>query len=132
MNRRITTWSPTFFENLADSLLESTFNPKTYNYPPYNLVKTEKGQVLELAVSGFTVNDLKVSFENSVLVIEGAQKEDTREYAYKGLATRSFKNSFNLNSSYELDSVELSNGILSVSFIKKLEQKAKEIKIKEV
>jgi molecular chaperone IbpA len=90
-------------------------------YPPHNVVKTDTGYVLELAVAGWEKDDLDVSVQDHKLTISGCTKnEDNREYNHKGIAQRNFERTFVLGNTVRVVSSELSNGILSVALEKEL------------
>ena len=57
------------------------------NYPPYNIVRIDEDtQVLELALAGFTRDEIEVSTERNVLTITARSEQNDREYIHKGLA----------------------------------------------
>ena len=64
--------------------LDNAFEAGDVNYPPYNLVKeTDTRYRLELAIAGFSKDDVEVTTESNKLTVEGKQKDaDTAEYVY--------------------------------------------------
>jgi len=113
--------------NRADTLHDST------NYPPYNIVKHDAENFsVELAVAGFDKEDISITKEKEVLLIEGSvDKGDELEYVHKGLASRSFKRSFTLADDLVVKGASMDKGILSVNLerIVPEEDKPQEIKI---
>lgn len=113
--------------NRADTLHDST------NYPPYNIVKHDAENFsVELAVAGFDKEDISITKEKEVLLIEGSvDKGDELEYVHKGLASRSFKRSFTLADDLVVKGASMDKGILSVDLerIVPEEDKPQEIKI---
>lgn len=113
--------------NRADTLHDST------NYPPYNIVKHDAENFsVELAVAGFDKEDISITKEKEVLLIEGSvDKGDELEYVHKGLASRSFKRSFTLADDLIVKGASMDKGILSVNLerIVPEEDKPQEIKI---
>lgn len=113
--------------NRADTLHDST------NYPPYNIVKHDAENFsVELAVAGFDKEDISITKEKEVLLIEGSvEKGDELEYVHKGLASRSFKRSFTLADDLIVKGASMDKGILSVDLerIVPEEDKPQEIKI---
>ena len=113
--------------NRADTLHDST------NYPPYNIVKHDAENFsVELAVAGFDKEDISITKEKEVLLIEGSvDKGDELEYVHKGLASRSFKRSFTLADDLVVKGASMDKGILSVDLERIVPEadKPQEIKI---
>jgi molecular chaperone IbpA len=89
----------------------------TTNYPPYNVVKHDEDSFeIEIAVAGFTKEDITVEVDQDQLRIKGQRPkdEDTSKYVYRGLAARDFERVFTLADHMEVGEAELTNGILSV------------------
>jgi molecular chaperone IbpA len=123
-------WSP-----LLEQLKEVTSNKPSY--PPYDIVTLKDGEtdvtLLNVAVAGFGKNEVSVTVQDSVVVIEG-EKEDKQqgEVIYQGIATRNFKLSLAIAEYWEVTSALLENGMLTVKFNKNLpeEKKPKVIPVK--
>ena len=96
--------------------LDNAFEAGDVNYPPYNLVKeTDTRYRLELAIAGFSKDDVEVTTESNRLTVEGKQKDsDTDEYLHRGLAARAFNRSWTLSDDVEIDEVTFTNGLLTV------------------
>ena len=100
-----------------DNYFDRIFSYEAQNYPPYNLVQVSEDESrLELALAGFSQDEVKVYTEKGYLVIEG-QKEssDGREYIHRGLATRSFTRSWSISEDTEVSDVTFENGLLVVT-----------------
>ena len=112
--------------NRADTLHENT------NYPPYNIIKHDaENYCIEIAVAGFTKEDISISKEKEVLAIEGKQEDgDELEYVHKGLASRSFKRSFTLADDIVVQGADMKNGILSISLERIVPEEDKPLQIK--
>ena len=112
-----------FFElAIADSFLKDSFSFKAESsyYPPHNILKHNDNKfVLELAVAGFTQEDLHVVLDKNTLVVTGDKKRDDKSdsvaYLHKGIGTRSFNKSFVLERYLVVKDVKLSDGILKVT-----------------
>jgi len=94
-------------------------------YPPYNierLAKTEgRGEILRitLAVAGFAREQLEITLEDRQLTIRGRQQDEKdREYLYRGIAARQFQRTFVLADGIEVDSADISNGLLSIDLVR--------------
>jgi molecular chaperone IbpA len=94
---------------------------KTVTYPPHNIVKVDENNYkVDIAVAGFTEDDITITLDNDVLTISGKQKsEDVKPtYLYKGIANRDFDLKFNLyNKFLKIDTVTMKDGILSINFV---------------
>jgi molecular chaperone IbpA len=98
-----------------DSIARST--AKSFGYPPYNILKVDDNKyVIEVAVAGFSKQDLTVELKENSLVISGNIAASTPEYdfLYKGIADRAFTRAFNLADTVEIKNTQLMNGMLKV------------------
>jgi molecular chaperone IbpA len=88
------------------------------NYPPYNIVKTgENDYEIQIAVSGFSKEELTVEVDQDQLIIKGERKrndDDGYEYLHRGLATRDFTRTWTLADHMVVDNGNIKNGILTV------------------
>lgn len=120
-------WSP-----VLDQLKEITDNKPSY--PPYDIVALKDDvNLLNVAVAGFTKDEITVTVQESVLTIEGRQNDKQRgEVVYQGIATRDFKLELAVAEHWEVTKAELENGMLSIQFNRELpeEKKPKVINIK--
>lgn len=120
-------------ENLVDALLEDMRidSSKTQKYPPMNVWRNTENNAytIELAVAGFTSDEIKVEQRESKLVVTGekAKTEDTsgRFYMHQQLATRYFSREFLLGEYIEVQDVSLVNGILTIRLFKNLPESKK-------
>ena len=99
-------------------LFNTALSKAVPGYPPYNIKKTEKNSyVLELAVAGFSKEDIDIELEDGTLIISGLAKtaEATIGFLHKGIADRPFKRKFELADNVEIRNVDLANGMLKIS-----------------
>ena len=119
-------------------------NTAMSNFPPYNIRKVEDNKyVIEMAVAGFSRQDLEITLEDSKLLIKGStsiETDDKSQYLYQGIAARNFTRAFTLADNVEIKDAELINGMLRVwldclvsqpnvkkiEVVEKTEQKTKE------
>lgn len=88
------------------------------NYPPFNIKKTEENKyVIEMAVAGFSRQELELEFADDKLIVKGKAKEDSSalEWLHKGIAARNFTHTFALNDQVEIKGAELINGMLKIA-----------------
>jgi molecular chaperone IbpA len=98
------------------------------NFPPYNIVKVDDTHhTLEIALAGYSQDQLEVSVERNILSIRGQRDDafDNREYSYRGLAHRNFERSWTLGDSTVIDNVTFVNGLLSILLKKEVPEEMK-------
>ena len=99
---------------------------KTSTFPHHNIIKVDDNRyIVELAVAGFSEEDLEVIYQDGTITIKGEKKDDDAEYIHKGIATRKFTREFILGSYLEVTSANLDNGVLSVSLERNLPESMK-------
>ena len=87
------------------------------NYPPYNIVQVNNVESkLEIALAGFSKNDVSVYTEFGKLYVEGRKEESKEmgEYVHKGLAQRNFSRVWTLSDDTEIRDVRFTDGLLVV------------------
>ena len=120
------------FDSLFDHL-ESVlqFDEASKSYPPYNIVKTDDTNfVVEIAVAGFTKEDISVSVDGGKLIV--ATQSDTlddRKIIHRGIAKRYFKKTFTLADNVEVVSASMADGLLSINVEKVIPEEQQPIEI---
>ena len=122
------TWNN--FSKLHDGLTKNI-----PHYPPYNIKKIDENKYLvEIAVAGFTKQDLEITIDGGQLLVKGSSKDDLEHnYVFKGIANRAFTRSFALADQIEVKDAELLNGMLKV-FLERIipdHKKPKTVDIKD-
>ena len=88
------------------------------NYPPHNLIKESSVDFrLELALAGYTKEDIKVETESNKLFVQCIKpRTDDPDYEYlqRGIGRRSFTWSRTIADDVEVTSVKLDNGLLTI------------------
>lgn len=87
------------------------------NYPPFNIRKvTENKYAIELALAGFSKQDIEVELVDSKLVISGKveSKEPEDSFIWKGVSNKAFTRQFTLADNIEIQSAEFVNGMLKI------------------
>ena len=92
------------------------------NYPPYNIRKTGKDNyAIEVALAGFSKDDIEVEFEDNLLTVRTKQvsKSDDNisdeELIHKGISQRQFARSFTIADDVKVDGAKLKDGLLTIS-----------------
>jgi len=115
-----------------DSLFNDIADFRPSSYPPYNIEKVDDYEYkLTFAVAGFSEKDISVTQKESTLAIEGTNNPSEKEYLYKGIAERTFKQSFKLSEYMNVKNAKLKDGMLNITLVQELpkEKQPKQIKI---
>ena len=105
------------FDQIADMVDRlTTSEVQTSSYPPYNIEKIDKDTYLiSLAVAGFSEADLSVEVkENSLIISAGKSDEEKKNYLHRGIASRSFKQQFQLADHVQVTGAIHSDGMLHI------------------
>lgn len=101
------------------------------HYPPYNIVQNyEKGYTIEIALAGFSKDEIEVRSHQENLTVKGKSK-DTRErtYVHRGISNRQFKRVFRLANGVAVESSSFDKGILYIDLAVAEELQPKTIEI---
>jgi len=104
------------FDHIFNELERISSHAKD-SYPPHNVVKyDDKRYAVELAVSGFGLEDLSIEIKDNVLSVKGdrQQRRPEEQYVHRGISTREFLKSFRLSEYTEVAGADLRNGILTI------------------
>ena len=120
------------FEPLFSELERlTTATPGQDNYPPHNIVKIDDENFnIEMAVAGFSKDDVEVELKDGTLTVSGSKSEDEREFAHKGISSRKFSKSFRLAEYVIADGADLVDGILVVNLRVDIPEEKRPQKIK--
>lgn len=120
------------FDPLFETLKEISQEVKTATYPPYNLYKSGDSYTLELAVAGFTKEDLELTVKENILTVSGEKTSESEDAVYRGIAARDFEQDFVLQEHVKIKAAELKDGMLRIMLEQELpeDKKAKTIPIK--
>ena len=118
------------FDRLAQMIDTINVDVPT-GYPPYNIEKlSDNKYAISMAVSGFDESNLNIDVKENILTVIGdASKEDGKEYLYKGISSRNFERRFRLADYVEVESANLSNGLLNIILKRELPEAMKPRKI---
>ena len=107
------------FDRVFDRLVDYGTTYETGGFPPYNIRKTDDFKhVIELALAGFSKDEIEVVLTDGVLVIKSAdllsQTDSNEGLVHKGIAKRSFTRKFTLADDIEIKDAKLKNGLLEI------------------
>jgi molecular chaperone IbpA len=110
------------------NLLENASPPQNAdNWPPYDIAKLgEDTYRIALAVAGFGEDELTITHQPNMLVIEGAKAENEEvQYLHHGLALRPFLRQFELADHVSIVDAKLENGLLIIDLKKEIPEEMK-------
>ena len=125
MTRNLSVWNSlrpfsvgfdSIFEEF-DRMLESTERYNS-NYPPYNIRKIDENDYkIEVALAGYSKDDIELELKDSTLTVRNKQKEkvvndDSNGVIHKGISTRQFERAFTISEDIKVKNAELQNGCL--------------------
>ncbi len=120
------------FDRLFD-LLESTGrNAAADNYPPFNIERRgEDTYRITLAVAGFRPEDLDITAQQNLLVIQGNKRDEEASGAmlHVGIANRGFERRFELADFVRVANADLADGLLVIDLVREVPEAMKPKKI---
>lgn len=118
------------FDRVLDRMHQQI--PGQTNYPPYNIVKVDDDNYhIEIAVAGFTRDELDVELKEGVLSVEGKKedKETEGNYLHRGISARQFRRTFTLSDTIVVRGAEFLDGILTIELENVIPEEKKPRKI---
>ena len=112
------------FDRLFD-MIETSVRP---DWPPYNIEKIGDNQYrISMAIAGFAPDEIEMVQQGNILLISGQKKAESKhqEMLHQGLASRSFKQTFNLADHVKVTSADLENGLLLVELAREIPEQLK-------
>jgi len=120
------------FDRLFDLLENQARGNSGENYPPFNIERRgEDTYRITLAVAGFRPDDLDITAQQNLLVIQGRKRGDdpTGEMVHLGIANRGFERRFELADYVRVDNAELADGLLVIDLVREVPEAMKPKKI---
>ena len=99
------------------------------SFPPYNIKKGDsENYEIEMAVDGFTKDDVKVKYAENTLTITGKKKEkqESKQMLHKGISEKNFSKQFQLADDFVVEDAGLQDGLLCVKLKKIIPEEKKE------
>ena len=101
------------FDNLSryvDNNVSST------GFPPYNIRKEgDYHYVIEMALAGFSKEDIEIEVADGTLSIRSDKKDDASDNLYRGISFRKFNRKFTLSDDIVVNDAALDNGMLTIN-----------------
>jgi len=104
------------FDRLAR--LADTVPQDAVSYPPYNIEKLgDDSYKLQLAVAGFSAEDIELTAKDNALIVAGRVAEESTkgEFLHRGIAARAFTRRFVLADHMVVEGADIANGLLNIS-----------------
>ena len=110
------------FDRLFDLAEATAQQPGEDHYPPYNIERLgEDRYQISLALAGFSPDEISITAEQNVLIVEGNKNEKTeREFLYQGISTRRFRRQFNLADYVQVKGAAFDNGLLKIERVREI------------
>ena len=104
-----------------------TFKPGSKpNYPPYNVIKSDDGQIIiEIALAGFVESEISVLYEIGKLTVKGSKDRHGGEYIHKGIASRAFETEWKLADTIEIKDAIFADGVLTINLLNAIPESKK-------
>jgi len=116
------------FDRVFDLLDQATRVEPLTNWPPYNIEKVGEDQYrITMAVAGFAPDEIELVQQESTLLVTGQKQAEPEDgqVLHRGIATRAFKQSFNLADHVKVTSAGLDNGLLTVELKREIPEALK-------
>lgn len=115
------------FDRIFNLLENANLPQNADNWPPYDITKLgDDSYRIVIAVAGFEADELTISHEPNLLVIDGAKSEvEEVQYLHHGLALRPFARRFELADHVSVTGARLQNGLLVIDLKKEVPEEMK-------
>ena len=117
------------FDQMFDQMERRFANQVSNNYPPFNILKWNEDQYeIQIAITGFEKEEIRVEVERNQLSVFGESKEMSlgdAMYLHRGLATRDFEKTFTLAEHMEVKIAEIRNGMLRIQLFRNVPESEK-------
>jgi len=119
------------FERIFDQLDEFIHHSKKLpSYPPYNIKRDGDNFTIEMALAGFSKDDIEVTVTEDILTIASNKESSKKDEVYRGISERKFTCNFSMADDIVVKSAELKNGLLTIKLERVIPEDKKPRKIK--
>ena len=116
------------FDRVLDLLDQASRAQPMTSWPPYNIEKMGEDQYrITMAVAGFSPDEIDVVQQENTLLVNGQKHPDPEgvQVLHRGIATRAFKQSFNLADHVKVTGATLDNGLLTIELVREVPEALK-------
>ena len=120
------------FDRLFDLLENQVRGSGGDKYPPFNIERHgEDAYRITLALAGFRSDDLDITQQQNLLVIQGKKRDEQHagEMLHLGIANRGFERRFELADYVRVDNADLADGLLVIDLVREIPEAMKPKKI---
>ena len=132
------------FDRLFDLLESQARQTAGDNYPPFNIARSgEDNYRITLAVAGFRPQDIDITAQQNLLVVQGKKRDDLdngsethdkiaaslREMLHIGIANRGFERRFELADFVRVEKADLADGLLIIDLVREVPEAMRPKKI---
>lgn len=105
------------YDKVFDNLSRYVDNSVTSTgFPPYNIRKEgDYHYVIEMALAGFSKEDIEVEVADGTLSVRSDKKDDASDNLYRGISFRKFNRKFTLSDDIVVNDAALDNGMLTIN-----------------
>ena len=105
------------YDKIFDNLSRYVDNSVTSTgFPPYNIRKEgDYHYVIEMALAGFSKEDIEVEVADGTLSVRSDKKDDVADNLYRGISFRKFNRKFTLSDDIVVNDASLDNGMLTIN-----------------
>ena len=119
------------FDSIFDRFFDMDLT-RDSGYPPYNIRKINEAQyVIEIALAGFSKDDIEVEVTEGSLTIRSKKLDEKAEgtsedsYVHKGIAKRTFLRCWTLSDDIFVKGADLKDGMLVINLEKVIPEEKK-------
>ena len=123
------------FDRLLDMLDQVNRVEPMTNWPPYNIEKAGDDQYrITMAVAGFSPDEIELVQQETTLFVNGQKHPEPEgvQVLHRGIATRAFKQTFNLADHVKVTGASLENGLLTIELKREVPEALKPHRIEIV
>ena len=105
------------FDRLFSMLDQATQAETSATWPPYDIERVADDDYrITMAVAGFAEDEIELTQHDTNLLVTGQRKspEGERQILHRGIAARTFRQTFNLADHVKVVGANLENGLLTV------------------
>jgi molecular chaperone IbpA len=117
------------FDRLFDMLDQTARAETTPNWPPYNIERTgEDDYRITMALAGFSPDEIELIQKENTLFVAGHKsldQEQGSEVLHRGIATRPFRQSFNLAEHLKVTGAAFEHGLLTIELKREIPEALK-------
>ena len=116
------------FDRIVDMLNKAAGVETGNNWPPYDIERTGDDQYrITMALAGFSPQEIELLQQEGTLIITGqkaSEPEDAR-FLHRGIAGRSFKQTFRLAEHVKAAGANMADGLLTIDLVREIPEALK-------